>query len=297
MAEGRPSSEGGQDVVTDRGRGSTSAEPDDESESGASSAPKYRRLSRDGTRAATATDHGSRFLFVDSSSAGQRPRSDQRAINAHIQQSAYRNRRQAARQQRGSDAANVGRHRGAPQLQPRPIEPYPTAEHRRASPVTSPTLIAHQDASGPRTPTLTPTISPALSPGLHTVTSTGSDIDQDQISRLRYYSNVRGSEVREAVEAQREDDRRAHSGRRHPTASQEDRASVESVSMRSMLTQILQRLDAGNVGQPLHGPPISALRNSVLDPFSPSSITITPAMDVVLRHCKLQRIKGNRRLY
>ncbi|KAK6369362.1 hypothetical protein LTS17_009705 [Exophiala oligosperma] len=284
MAEGRPSSQARQNIATDLDRGSTSAEPDDESESGASSAPKYRRLNRDGTRASSTTDQGSRFLFVDSSSAGQRPRSDQRAINAHIQQSAYRSRRQAARQQRGSDAANVGRHRGAPQLQPRPIEPYPTVEHRRASPLISPTSTPHQQASRPQIPTLTPTISPASSPGLPTAVLPGSDIDQDQISRLRYYSNVRGSEVRQAVEAQRGDDRQALSERRQGTVPEEDRALVENASVRSMLTQILQRLDAGNVGQPLHGPPISALRNSVLDPFSPSSIAITPAMDAVLRH-------------
>ncbi|KIW09982.1 hypothetical protein PV08_11758 [Exophiala spinifera] len=281
MAEGRPSSQGRRDIVTDRGRGSTSAEPDDESESGASSAPKYRRVNRHGTRAVTASDQSSRFLFVDSSSAGQRPRSDQRAINAHIQQSAYRNRRQAARQQRGSDAANVGRHRGSTQLQPRRIEPSPSVEHHRASPLTSPT---RQEPSDSRLPTPTSTISPTPSPGLATNARAVADVDQDLISRLRYYSNVRGSEVRQAVEAQREDDRRASSEHRQPAPLQEDRALAENVSVRSMLTQILQRLDAASVGQPLHGPPISALRNSVLDPFSTSSIMVTPSMDAVLRH-------------
>ncbi|KIW58095.1 hypothetical protein PV05_02645 [Exophiala xenobiotica] len=259
------------DVTNDPSRSTRSAEPDDQSQGSASSAHKYRRLDRDGARASPAPEQANRFLFVDSSSASQRPRSDQRAINAHIQQNAYRNRRQAAQKQSDTGAANVGRHRREPQLQPRPIEPHPSIEPQQAAatsirPTTTPERTIASRISN-------------LSPGL----SRAMNIE-DQVHRLRHYSNIRGPEVRQAVEAQREDERRASGDSRRSATPDEDRALVESASVRSMLTQILQRLDAGNVGQALRGSPVSALRNTVLDPFNPSSVTITPAMNAVLRH-------------
>jgi hypothetical protein len=265
------------DATDNPGRATRSAEPDDQSEGSASSAHKYRRLDRDGARAPTAAEQSHRFLFVDSSSASQRPRSDQRAINAHIQQNAYRNRRQAAQKQTDTGAANVGRHRREAQLQPRPIEPHPSIEPQQA-PATSirPTTTSKRAAAS-RISNLSPR------------PSTGANIE-DQVHRLRHYSNIRGPEVRQAVEAQREDERRAAGDSRRSATPDDDRALVQSTSMRSMLTQILQRLDAGNVGQALGGPSLASLRNSVLDPFNPSSVTITPAMNAVLRHCKPARL-------
>ncbi|KIX05564.1 uncharacterized protein Z518_06436 [Rhinocladiella mackenziei CBS 650.93] len=201
---------------------------------------KCRRLDQEGAGTSIA-DSGHRFLFVDSSSSGQRPRSDQRAINAHIQQTAHRNRRQAAaaaQRAKISKTANISRYRREIPLQPRQIEIQQPVASQESNPL--------------------PPSPPSRSPG----------VDQDQLDRLRHYSTVRAPEVRQAINAQQED----------------DRSLVENNSVRSMLTQILQRLDAGNVGHAIQGPPNSNLRSTVLDPFNVSSVTITPSMNAVLRH-------------
>lgn len=253
------------------GRGAGSHEGDEESEASAStSSHKFRRLDQEGSRSRADPEQVNRFLFVDSSAAGQRPRSDQRAINAHIQQNAYRNRRQAAQRQGGTDAANIGRYRREAQIQPRPIEPHPAAEPQR------PTLPTLERATPPTTPVSFSPSSTAVSPP--------PSLDPDQVGRLRHYSNVRAREVREAVNAQRTDEQQITSESRRSISPEDDRALVESSSVRSMLTQILQRLDAGHVGHPLQGSPSSTLM--ALDSFNLSSVTITPAMNAVLRHCR-----------
>src|ERR1700742_696397 len=122
MDERAESSHGGRGEVHNPGTGDRSQALDDASEEGRSS-NKYRRLDGEGARASPAPEQASRFLFVDSSTSGQRPRSDQRAINAHIQQTAHRNRKHAAQKKQTSGVANIGRHRPRPVLQPRPIEP------------------------------------------------------------------------------------------------------------------------------------------------------------------------------
>ncbi|KAK5031370.1 hypothetical protein LTR13_007697 [Exophiala sideris] len=259
------------DSPSKRPRGVVSPEGDDASETSASSSPhKARRLDPEAFRSRTDPEQGNRFLFVDSSSSGQRPRSDQRAINAHIQQNAYRNRRQAAQRQRGSDSANIGRFRREAQIQPRPTEPDPVAEPQRVP------VQRTGRATSPPTPA---SFSPQSS-----VFSPPARLEQDQVERLRHYSNVRAPEVREAVNAQREDEERSASGSRSSISPEDDRPLVESTSVRSMLTQILQRLDAGHAGHSLPGLPSSSLRNMAVDPFNLSTVAITPAMNAVLRH-------------
>ncbi|KAI1626430.1 hypothetical protein EDD37DRAFT_346759 [Exophiala viscosa] len=259
------------DSPSKRTRGVVSPEGDDASEASASSSSqKARRLDQEGSRSRTDPEQVNRFLFVDSSSAGQRPRSDQRAINAHIQQNAYRNRRQAAQRQRGSDGANIGRFRREPQLQPRPTEPHPVAEPQRA-PVQS-----VERATPPSTPASFSRHSSVFSPPVR--------LEQGQVERLRHYSSVRAPEVREAVNAQREDEQRSASESRRSITPEDDPLLVESPSVRSMLTQILQRLDAGHAGHSLPGSPGSSSRNMALDPFNLSTVTVTPAMNAVLRH-------------
>lgn len=242
-------------------RGARAAEGDDGSEGNETqSTPKYRRLDREGTRASIGPEHSGRFLFVDSSSSGQRPRSDQRAINAHIQQTAHRNRRQAAAQKlKGTGTANIGRFRREPQLQPRPIEPQRVPA----------TVVDQENAPASRPARL----------------SQSPEVDQEQLERLRHYSVVRGPEVRQAIDAQYQDDEQEVEAVQR-VGPNDERALADNNSMRSMLAQILQRLDAGNPGHSIQGLPVSALRNTALDPFDVSAVTITPAMNSVLRHCK-----------
>lgn len=228
---------------------------------------KCRKLDRGGIRAAIDTEHNSRFLFVDSSSGGQRPRSTQRAINAHIQQTAQRNRRRAlAHRERGTGATTTGRNRREPELRPRPVEPS----------LPSATLIDHGALEASR-------ISLLSASGA----SSSPDVYQGVVSRLRHYSTVRAPEVRSAINAQREDDLRAASALSPRGAPGNDGSLVEDASLRSLLTRILQRLDAGNVGHAIQGQPVSSLKNTILDPFNVSAVIITPSMNTTLRHCKL----------
>lgn len=234
---------------------------------------KYRRLDREPPRASTIETTGSRsggrFLFVDSSTS-QRPRSDQRAINAHIQQTAHRNRRQAAAQRlRGT--ANIGRYRRDLHLQPRPPDPQ-NVDQQLLSPRASGTSLHQQ--SLPATP------SSSIS-----LEQESGELAQ-QLIRLRHYGAVRELEVRQAFNEQEHDDERRELdvGRR----MQNHNASAESSSVKTLLTQILQRLDTDNLGHAIHGRTANVLSNTVLDPFGTSSAPITPGMDVVLRHCKSQ---------
>ncbi|OAP55302.1 hypothetical protein AYL99_10275 [Fonsecaea erecta] len=258
--------------------GDRSPDRDDESR-GAGSSKKYRRIDREGGRASTGSEQSSRFLFVDSSSSGQRPRSDQRAINAHIQQTAHRNRKQAAQKQKTAGAANIGRFRREPQLQPRPTEPrsiVPVPLERRSSSQT-PRSPSAESSPAPRS-----SLSPPGENVLHESPAPGRSeslpaLAREQVDRLRHYSSVRGAEVREAVNAQRhEQNASTEIARREPPQD-------ETASVRSMLTQILQRLDAGHTGRLIQSPS-SSLNNTLLDPFNISSVHITPSMNAVLRH-------------
>lgn len=236
---------------------------------------KYRRLDWDGSRTSTSLGSSSRFLFVDSSSS-QRQRSDQRAINAHIQQTAHRNRRQAA-VERLRGAANIGRYRREAQLQPRPTELQNPAQRPltpRNLPVTRASSISLDQQSFPATPTS------SIGPEQDT-----EDLHQ-QLVRLRHYGAVRGPEVRQAFDDQEVDDER---GELEMIERPVDHDTPEDASsVKSLLTQILQRLDAGNLGHTIQGRTGNVLKNTVLDPFGISSVQITPGMDSVLRHCKSQ---------
>ncbi|KIW62442.1 hypothetical protein PV04_10615 [Phialophora macrospora] len=286
MDERAQAAQGGGGTVHNAARADRSPSLDDGSEEGQPS-NKYRRIDREGARASTESEQATRFLFVDSSSSGQRPRSDQRAINAHIQQTAHRNRKQAAQKQKTPGAANIGRHRPKPVLQPRPIEalravnPPAALEPRGASeashfpsvasaPESSSTVSVRADGRIPEPPTPVLQRAPA--------TADQEQLDRAQLDRLRHYSNVRRPEVHEAVNAQRsEQDASTEVVRRR---SSED----ETSSVRSILAQILQRLDAGHTGTSLQSSPNSWLRNTVLDPFNISSVHITPSMNTALRH-------------
>lgn len=240
---------------------------------------KYRRLDREPPRAsateATGSRSGGRFLFVDSSTS-QRPRSDQRAINAHIQQTAHRNRRQAAAQ-RLKGTANIGRYRRDLHLQPRPPDPQNVDQH----------LLSARNLSDTRASQTSP-----HQQSLHTTPSSRTSLEQEygdlaqQLIRLRHYGAVRELEVRQAFTEQEHDDERREldAGQR----LQSHNVSAESSSVKTLLTQILQRLDTDNLGHAIHGRTANVLSNTVLDPFGTTSAPITPGMDVVLRHCKSQ---------
>ncbi|OCT48188.1 hypothetical protein CLCR_04229 [Cladophialophora carrionii] len=288
MDERADAAHGAGGAVHNPPRADRSPSLDEGSEAGESS-NKYRRIDREGARTATASGQFSRFLFVDSSSSGQRPRSDQRAINAHIQHTAHRNRRQAAQKQKTTGAANIGRHRPRPVLQPRPVEalriadsPAPLQQRSSpeassfssvaSSPASSSTVSVRADSRTPEPET--PVLRRARA------TADREQPDREQLDRLRHYSNVRRIELHEAVNAQRSEQNASTEVARR--ASTED----ETSTARSVLRQILQRLDAGHPGSSLQSEPNSSLRNTVLDPFNISSIHITPSMNTALRHCK-----------
>jgi len=105
---------------------------------------------------------------------------------------------------------------------------------------------------------------------------------------LRHYGEVRGSEVRQAFDAQEADDERGEVEVVQRPVDYD--ASEDASSVKSLLTQILQRLDAGNLGHTIQGRTGNVLKNTVLDPFGVSSVQITPGMDSVLRHCKSKLI-------
>ncbi|EXJ54603.1 hypothetical protein A1O7_09944 [Cladophialophora yegresii CBS 114405] len=288
MDERAESAHGAGRAVHNPTRAGRSPSLDDGSEAGESST-KYRRIDQEGARASTASEQASRFLFVDSSSSGQRPRSDQRAINAHIQQTAHRNRKQAGRKQKTTGTANIGRQRPRPVLQPRPVEALRIADasaalQQRGSPETpSVPSVASSPASSSTVSVRADSRTPEpQTPGLQRAPPTAKQeqLDREQLDRLRHYSNVRRNEVQEAVNAQRSE--------QNASTDVARRASFgdETSSVRSMLTQILQRLDAGHPGTALQSPPNSSLRNTVLDPFNISSVHITPSMNTALRHCK-----------
>lgn len=244
----------------------------------ASQSAKYRRIDRVGSRTSTTPDtsssesSSSRFLFVDSSTS-QRPRSDQRAINAHIQQTAHRNRRQAAAQRlRGT--ANIGRYRRDVQLQPRPPDP----QNVQQSPL-APQNISITRASGISVDQQSlPTTPYARDP----LDEESGDLAQ-QLIRLRHYGAIREPEVLQAFEEQENEDAQEAL---EAVQRVQSRASAESSSVKTLLEQILRRLDADNLGHAIHGRTANVLSNTVLDPFGTSSVQITPGMDAVLRHCK-----------
>jgi hypothetical protein len=107
------------------------------------------------------------------------------------------------------------------------------------------------------------------------VDRTDNDSEGRQLERLRHYSTYRASEVCNTTDLVRR-------------ARAED--DGESASVRSLLTQILQRLDAGHAGHSIQSPPDVSIRNTALDPFNVSSIRITPQMNSALRHCKLDEV-------
>jgi hypothetical protein len=115
-----------------------------------------------------------------------------------------------------------------------------------------------------------------------------SEIDPEQLGRLRHYSTVRAPEVRQVIEdARREEHQRAVSATGRSNTGEHDLALPESNSVvRSMLSEILQRLDTRTAGHALQAASSLSARNTVLDPFNLSTITITPSMNAVLRHCK-----------
>ena len=261
--------------------GDNSPKLDDGSED-AQSSNKYRRTDQEGSRSPAPTEQASRFLFVDSSSTGQRPRSDQRAINAHIQQTAHRNRRQATRKQKLTGIANISRNRHAPILQPRPVGPQHTASVAlaqrgllsRPSSASSAATSVTPSTTDLRTDYLSPApqeqVSPRSSPGF----------EAEQLDRLRYYSSARRQEVEDVLRLGRDEQSASSDVVRRANADE------ETDSVRSMLTRILQRLDAGHGSHSIPGTSNSSLRNTALDPFNISSVPITPAMNTALRHCK-----------
>ncbi|KIX96204.1 uncharacterized protein Z520_07982 [Fonsecaea multimorphosa CBS 102226] len=260
----------------------------DEESPGVESSNKYRRIDREGSRASTTAEQSNRFLFVDSSSSGQRPRSDQRAINAHIQQTAHRNRKQAAQKQKTGGAANIGRYRREPQLQPRPIEPQPIAPStlERRETLQPRQSTSPESSSAPRSSLSPPEENVIREPPTPRRLETLPALDREQVDRLRHYSNVRGAEVREAIDAQQHEQTvSTEIARRHPLQD-------ETTSVRSMLTQILQRLDAGHAGRLIQPSPNSSLNNTLLDPFNISSVHITPSMNAALRHFSDVMIPG-----
>lgn len=279
MDERAGSSHGARSAVHNPGRGDKSPSLDDGSEEGQSSV-KYRRIDQEGAKTLTASDNASRFMFVDSSSTGSRRRSDQRAINAHIQQTAHRNRKQASQKQRPLGAANIGRNRRAPVLQPRPIEAQRAASSQStldapsspsfvSSPTSSSTVSIRSER---RTPEPEAPVAPRYSPDVH----------REQLERLRHYSSARRLEVDDAVKAHRDEQIASTDVDGVRRASPDDEAS----SVRSMLTQILQRLDAGHAGHSIRSPPNTSLRNTALDPFNISSVHLTSSMNTALRHCE-----------
>ncbi|KAH0848923.1 hypothetical protein FOPE_03018 [Fonsecaea pedrosoi] len=255
--------------------------PDRDDEDGRTeSSNKYRRIDQEGARASTASEQSSRFLFVDSSASGQRPRSDQRAINAHIQQTAHRNRKKAAQKQTTTGAANIGRYRREPQLQPRPIEPQPTSPValERQNPLQLRRSISRENSSAPRSSLSPPAEVVGREPPASARAESLPALDHAHLDRLRHYSSVRGAEVREAITAQQQ------SQNVSTDIARRGASQVEATSVRSMLTQILQRLDAGHAGGLIQPSITSSLNNTLLDPFNLSSVHITPSMNAVLRH-------------
>ena len=276
MDESAESSHGARGAVHNPGRSDRSPSVDDGSEEGKSS-NKYRRINQEGARTSTASDNASRFMFVDSSSSGSRRRSDQRAINAHIQQTAHRNRKQAAQKQKTTGTANIGRNRRAQFLQPRPTE-----AHQIAAPVA--TLDAPSSPSFASSPASSSTVSirsesHTLEPGVPAPLRPPPDVHRE-LDRLRHYSSLRRADVENAVNAHRHEQNAPTEVVRR--ASLED----ETGSVKSILTQILQRLDAGHAGHSIRSPPNSSLRNTALDPFNISSVHLTPSMNTALRHCE-----------
>ncbi|EXJ69484.1 uncharacterized protein A1O5_07520 [Cladophialophora psammophila CBS 110553] len=279
MDERKAPSHAAHGALHNPGKGDRSSDRDNGSEGGESS-NKYRRIDQEGARTSTASEQSNRFLFVDSSSTGQRPRSDQRAINAHIQQTAHRNRKQAAQRQRTTGTANIGRYRREPQLQPRPIEPQPTTPVTlgRRGPLQPQPFTSRESSLTPQSP-LTPreeTVSPE--PPAPTRSESPPEFDREQVDRLRHYSSVRGAEVRNAITTQQ------HERKASTEVARRANLEDENTSVRSMLTQILQRLDAGHAGRMIQSSPNSSLDNTLLDPFNISSVHITPSMNAVLRH-------------
>lgn len=281
MDEGSDSSDATHSAVQNLGRGDRSPAEPDESE-GAQSSNKYRRIDREGARSSATSEQASRFLFVDSSSSVQRRRSDQRAINAHIQQTAHRNRKQAAQKQKTSGAANIGRYRREPVLQPRPSEPQRIA-------IAPANTAQRTSISVPSSTTFSSPVASSSSSHLQSQDSTPAPgrprsppgVDHGQFDRLLHYNNVRRPEVQNAVDSQRDEQNALSTEVARRMTSEEKTKSV-----RSMLTQILQRLDAGHAGHSIPGTSHSSLRNTALDPFNFSSVHITPSMDATLRHCE-----------
>lgn len=107
-----------------------------------------------------------------------------------------------------------------------------------------------------------------------------------QLQRLRHYSTVRELEVTEAFQQQEEDDDREALEIIQRNGIEDNDLVTEASSVRTMLAQILQRLDARNVGHAIQGQSGNVLKNTVLDPFGIGSVQITPKMDSALRHCK-----------
>jgi hypothetical protein len=223
-------------------------------DAGAHSSHKKRRIDQEVTSTPNQQDPlqpQQSFLFVESTPGGrQRARSDQRTINAHIQQTAHRIRKSTT-QKKSAAGSNISRSRR--ELQPRPPTRSPATNEDQERP-------SAEAVDGAATSTV------------FDVDRIGEDFEGRQLERLRHYSTYRAPEVRNAtglVQRARTDD------------------DGESASVRSMLAQILQRLDAGHAGYSIQSSPDLSIRNTALDPFNISSVRITPQMNSVLRHCKL----------
>ena len=199
------------------------------------------------SRLTAGDDSADRFLFVSvgDSPTRQRSRLDQRAINAHIQQTAHRNKRQeAAERLKARSTANIGRFRKVIQTR----DDVPPHVAPQSSPTRTESPVRQDEPQ---------------------------EVVQKQLDRLRYYSATRAPEAAEVVDDER--------------LKGEDELSLASAkepSVRTMLSQILHRLDAGHFGHDPQSRPDSVLGINFQDPFNIGSVQITESMNGVLRHCK-----------
>jgi hypothetical protein len=201
-----------------------------------------------------------RFIFVnahESSIPGQRQRVDQKAINAHVQTTAYLQRRSAAiKRLKHNVKANVGR--------PRPVR--------------APQSEAGGSYSRNSTSAAALSIRGVVSP------LGGTNVRRQQGSierRIIGHGNVATPRADEDIDSDSED---------------EDEAGVELQAMRKVLESISQRMSSLEKSRMLQGSPQSYLDSGGVDPFAIASVPITKGMNKVFSHCMSNCLIPNRTL-
>lgn len=190
-----------------------------------------------------------RFIFVnahESSTPGQRQRVDQKAINAHVQTTAYLQRRSAALERlKRNVKANIGR--------PRPARvPQSEASGSYSQNSTLAAAISIRGVASPRG---------------------GTNVRRRQGSigrRIIGQGNVVTPRADEDVDSEDED---------------EDEAGAELQAMRKVLESISQRMSSLENSRMLQGSPQSYLDSGGVDPFAIASVPITKGMNKVFSHC------------